>query len=249
MSARHDAPLRAYRTRAQFLLDDLDDPDPAVSRLAARFFGWLPRFASSVDAWRTLTRADVRYSDALNVVAREMGAQNWRDFVANGSPPEHAKQWAEIYAASCRDDIRLQRELSGYACTYAITCGWEHIKLGLPPEPWDSDPHPQTTPIDGPKGSYQPDVSGVHEGLEHLLAVQRAGPLARPDGLPRLRTFAAQAAKTGAVFQLFTDADSDEAVRRCLKRARIQAEVIVSVGMYRHEIEDAIAADWGRDTH
>jgi len=246
MSARHERPMRAYRTRAQFLLEELDDPDPAVSRLAARWFGWLPRFASKPDAWRTLSRADVSYGDALDVIARDEGAENWRDFLANGSPPEHVEFCKQLAAARASDDARVARELTGYAIGHAHR--WSDLRVAQRNEPWDDGPeYDMPSEVASSGGTWLPDITGTVDGVPHVLVVLRAFGLGRSDTVHRLRCFARHVADVNGVLQVFTDGDGEHSVRRFLRQHRIPAEVVVWGGMYHHEIEDAIAADWWRD--
>lgn len=247
MSARHDDPLRAYRSRADYLLEDLEDPDPAVSRQAARSFGWLPRFASVENAWRTLTRRDVRYTDALDVIAREEGARDWRDFVENGSPPEPDDFLRELRERAKLGEIRLQEELTGYAASWASVRGWIEVRASLPSHSYDEDPYLPPEEVVTEHGIYLPDVTGRDGSVLQIVVVLRRSRLMRMDTVPRLRALSEYAARNGAVFYVFTDGDGEYELRRMLKRRRIQVEVEVWGGMYQHEIYDALEADHWRD--
>ena len=77
MSARHEDVLRPYITQADFLLKQLRSTDPNEAAAGAKRFAALARFAGYL-APDLIDK--VRRRDALDVIAVESGAPNWREF-------------------------------------------------------------------------------------------------------------------------------------------------------------------------
>jgi hypothetical protein len=247
MSARHGHPLREYLTRADFLRKDLRSPDPAVARAAAERCSVLERLAPAVRAG-TLAQCATR-QDVLDVVASEAGFRDgWRAmaerlyFLFPSGSPEFRRGY-EI--AHQREEKRLHDELLGYALDRTSIAHWSGVCVDL--DDWRSEDLPRPRPIASGETEYLPDLTGMCDGVFHIVEVKRDGAFRYPKTVAQLKAFSDYARAVGARLELFVDGWGAEVAPAYIRKHGIHAEIVVWEGQYRHEIEDAMAADWWRD--
>lgn len=247
MSARHDHPLREYLTRADFLRKDLRSSDPAVARAAAERCSALERLAPAV---RAGTLADgVRRQDLLDVIAFEAGFRGgWREMAERLYvlfPPGSAEFERGHALARQREEKRLHDELLGYALDRTLIDHWSDVCVDL--GDWRSEGLPRPRLIASGETEYLPDLTGMCDGVFHIVEVKRAGAFRYPGMVAQLRAFSDHARARGGRFEVFVDEWGAEVAPQYIRTYGIHAEIVTWEGMYRHEIRDAMAADWWRD--
>lgn len=251
MSARHDDPLRDYRTRADFLRKDLRSGDPDVARAAADRVASLPQYASALRDG-SFRPEHVCRQDLLDVIAAESGWRGgWRHLKESlfFLFPIDSPEWRRgSRTAHEREEQRLHDELLERALDKMYS-GWEDVRSNLSYQPWEDCelPCPKVVIGEGGEGCV-PDATGIRDGVLHIVEVMRAEEFKGKQAATRLRVFAEHARALGARFQIFVDGWGAYDAPTYVAEHGIDAEVVVWDGMYRHEIEDALAADWWRDT-
>ena len=155
----------------------------------------------------------------------------------------------ELRRLAQAEERGLHDELLSWARDRAIIQKWSDVHVDFQERTWDGEEYPKPDKIVWKQTGqgHIPDLTGVKNGVLHIVEAKRRGAFYHAETADQLRLFSAYAKQVGGKFELYVDGDAEDAAKQFIRAHGIVAEVVVSDGRYQYEYWDAVDADCYRD--